>query len=398
MAELFSVTGLTLHVLIFNVLAFAVLEKTAENPLPVERRRIIGLVAVMVGVYVGPLVYGWVRMTDVQGNDAGRDEVRVTVIQPNADPWEKWGLPAGEKWTAYERQLVVLDSLTRDRAVDSADLVVWPETALPFHVLLPGYRHWLDRVQRLMGDVGAELVTGLPHAKYFDNDAAPITSRRIGESDRYVESYNSITTIAADGTVGPVYGKIVLVPFAERLPHAEALRFLIEPLRWNVGISSWGKGSDTTVFVAHTRDGREVRFSAMICYESVYPEFVREFVRRGAQLLVVVTNDSWWGNTSGAYQHAAYASLRAVEFRRWVVQSANGGISTVVAPTGHAVRRSSLFERTAWTVPVHQNDVQTFYARYGDVAGALSVVGAAFLTLWALVNWVGERRKRSSAS
>jgi apolipoprotein N-acyltransferase len=393
LAEIFSVTGLSLHILIFNALAFLVLRLTAERPWPQNRRAILSIVLVMVVLYVGPMAYGWIRVTQLERDEATHQTVRVTVVQPDIDPWEKWGKPAGEKWLAYEHQLAILDSLTRERAADGADLVVWPETATPFHLLLPGYKPWLERVQELVSDVGAVLVTGLPHARYFDSTSAPITSRRIGESDRYVESYNSITTIGPDGTIGPVYGKVILVPFAERLPHAEALRFLIEPLMWGVGISSWGQGSDTTVFTITTRDEREVRFSGMVCYESVFPEFVRAFVDRGAELLVIVTNDSWWGNTSGAYQHAAYASLRAVEQRRWVVQGANGGISLAVAPTGHAIRRTALYERTAWTMPIETRTERTFYSRHGDIVGKASVAAAGLLGLWALVGaWRGRKK------
>jgi apolipoprotein N-acyltransferase len=392
MAEIVSVTGLSLHILIFNVLAFVVLSLTAERSWPQIRRTVLSIVLVMALLYVGPLAYGWLRIMQLEHSNDTRNEVRVTIVQPDIDPWEKWGKPTGEKWTAYEQHLAVLDSLTRDRASDRADLFVWPETATPFHLLLPGYQPWLERVQRLVADAGATLVTGLPHARYFDAASAPITSRRIGESDRYVESYNSVTTIAPDGTVGPVYGKVILVPFAERLPHAESLRFLIEPLMWGVGISSWGQGSDTTVFTAVTRDGREVRFSAMVCYESVFPEYVRAFTDRGAEFLIVVTNDSWWGNTSGAYQHAAYAALRAVEQRRWVVQGANGGISLAVAPTGYAIWQTSLYERTAGTVLIEKRSGRTFYSLYGDLAGMASVVAAGLVGLMALAR---SRRDRS---
>lgn len=385
MAEIFSVTGLSLNILIFNALAFVVLQLTAERPWPSHRRSILALVAAMVLLYVGPMVFGWIRILQFEREDVTRNTIRVTVIQPDIDPWEKWGKPSGEKWIAFEHQLEVLDSLTRDRVEDGADLIVWPETATPFHLLLPGYRPWLERVQRLVADAGAVLVTGLPHARYFDSVSAPITSRRIGESDRYVESYNSVTTIAPDGTIGPVYGKMILVPFAERLPHAEALRFLIEPLMWGVGISSWGQGTDTTVFVAPTRAGADAQFSAMVCYESVFPEYVRAFVDRGAEFLVVVTNDSWWGNSSGAYQHAAIASLRAVEQRRWVIQAANGGISLAIAPTGHAIRRTSLYERTAFTTPIEARTGRTFYARNGDLAGMSSVLAAGLVGILALV-------------
>ena len=150
----------------------------------------------------------------------------------------------------------------------------------------------------------------------------------------FAESYNSTVLIQSGRTLGPIHKKTILVPFAERIPYAETFRFLIEPLKWNVGISSWGKGEDTIVYSLPLHDGRKIKFSGMICYESAYPNYVREFVKRGAEFLVILTNDSWWGNTSGAYQHASFASLRAVETRRWIVQCANGGISMIVDPAG----------------------------------------------------------------
>ena len=100
--------------------------------------------------------------------------------------------------------------------------------------------------------------------------------------------------------------------------------------------------------------------------------------------MVIVTNDSWWGNTSGAYQHAAYASLRAVESRRWVVQGSNGGISLVLDPLGRTARRSSLYERTAWTETVHARHDMTWFVRHGDIVGGVSAASAAILGLWAL--------------
>ena len=390
-AEFFSVTGLTLHVLAFNALAYLVLMEVAEGRWPLAKRTTFMYAGAMAVLYFVPLLYGWGRIGSVSESEGSGREIRVSVVQPNIDPWEKWGKPSGAKWLIYEQQVAILDSLTRARSLDNPDLIVWPETATPFHLLLPAYRPYLERVKRLVAEVGGVLLTGLPHARFFDASNAPVTARRIGETDQYVESYNSATTISPDGTIGPVYGKVVLVPFAERLPHAETLRFLIEPLKWNVGISSWGMGTDTTVFSFRTRSGEEARFSAMVCYESVYPEYVRAFVQRGAEFLVIITNDSWWGNTTGAYQHAAYAAVRAVEFRRWVVQGANGGISLVVDPSGRTVRRSSLFERSSWTETVRPRQEMTFYAQHGDVAGILTVVLAGAVGGWTLIVMVRKR-------
>ena len=212
------------------------------------------------------------------------------------------------------------------------DIIFWPETAIPFHILLPRYALYCSDLLSLADTLKLPIYTGLPTAEYFDSLHAPATAERIGASNIYMESYNSAVLIQPNRIAGQIHKKTILVPFAERIPYAETFRFLIEPLKWNIGISSWGKGEDTVVCLLHLKDGRQVKFSGMICYESVYPNYVREFVKRGAEFLVIITNDSWWGNTSGAYQHASFASLRAVETRRWVVQCANGGISMVVDP------------------------------------------------------------------
>ncbi|MGH2568482.1 MAG: nitrilase-related carbon-nitrogen hydrolase, partial [Bacteroidota bacterium] len=131
--------------------------------------------------------------------------------------------------------------------------------------------------------------------------------------------------------------------------------------------------------------GDELRLSGMICYESIYPDFVRGFVARGAQLLLVITNDSWWGNTSGAYQHAAFASFRAIENRRWVVQCANGGISTFVDPTGVARFSTEMYTSARWVGDIVPQSEMTFYATHGDLFAQLCLFCAALfliITVW----------------
>jgi apolipoprotein N-acyltransferase len=123
----------------------------------------------------------------------------------------------------------------------------------------------------------------------------------------------------------------------------------------------------------------------MICYESVYPNYVREFVKRGAEFLVIITNDSWWGNTSGAYQHASFASLRAVETRRWVVQCANGGISLIVDPTGKRQTTTDLYTRTKFIADISSLSDKTFYVQYGDVVAQLCLAISILMLMTAFL-------------
>jgi apolipoprotein N-acyltransferase len=175
------------------------------------------------------------------------------------------------------------------------------------------------------------------------------------------------------------YRKIVLVPFGERIPYADAVPFLIKPLKWGVGISNWSRGKDTTVF--RLEDG--LRFSTVICYESVFPGFVREFVRKGADFLVIITNDGWYGKSSGPYQHAAYAIFRAIENRRAVVRSANTGISEFINPYGQYIGKlTKLEERATLFANIPIDDQITFYSEHGNwIAHLAEIIASASIIL-----------------
>jgi apolipoprotein N-acyltransferase len=160
----------------------------------------------------------------------------------------------------------------------------------------------------------------------------------------------------------PWYGKMKMVPLAERIPYAEAFAFL-DPLRWNVGLGGWNIGPDTTIF---TIEKSGARFATLICYESVYPDFAAEFVRKGAEFLAIITIDSWWGRMSGAFQHQQFALLRAIENRRWIARCAVGGISSIIDPYGRVRRSTELFTRTSFAAPLGRSEELSAYTRHGD--------------------------------
>jgi apolipoprotein N-acyltransferase len=301
-------------------------------------------------------------------------KIRIGVIQPDFDPWEKWEGKPGEKFVSHLEQFNTFIRETKILAKEKPDMIIWPETAVPFYILLPRYYKSLSDLFVLVDTLHIPVFTGLPVADYFDSLNAPATAQRAGSSQLYVETYNSTVLVEPGRKLGPIHRKTILVPFAERIPYAESFKFLIEPLKWNVGISGWGKGADTILNGIITGSGDTLKFASLICYESVYPDYTRELVRKGAGMLVIVTNDSWWGNTSGAYQHAAYASLRAVETRRWVVQCANGGISEVVDPAGTVRYKTGLYTQARFIDEVHLRSDQTFYVMHGDLTGKICIL------------------------
>ena len=363
--EYFSVYGLTLLIFSFNIIAFMILVNHASGKWKLRSKQVVSLLSVLVVLYFGSALYGayTIKIISVES----KNKISIGIVQPNFDPWDKWGGGFGDKWDSFLHQFDYYFDETRQLSQFKPDIIFWPETAIPFHILLPRYSLYRSQLLSLSDTLKLPIMTGLPTAEFFDSLHAPATAERIGTSNVYAESYNSAVLISPGHVVGQIHRKSILVPFAERIPYAETFRWLIEPLKWNVGISSWGKGEDTLVYSMFLKDGRQTNFSGMICYESVYPNYVREFVKRGAEFLVIITNDSWWGNTSGAYQHASFASLRAVETRRWVVQCANGGISLVVDPTGKRQVTTNLYTRAKFVTDIGLLSDETFYVKYGDI-------------------------------
>lgn len=389
-AEYTSVYGISLLVLLFNVIAYWILVQIASKKVGLFSPKAVSAYVLLLGIYLVPWFWGKSKLDSLDHHFSG-EPLRVGVVQPNIDPWEKWGEGWESKWESYDNQFRILLSET-NRFTDPLDLIVWPETAIPFYILLPQNRFYLDRLKQQIIGKGIPIFTGIPHALYYDSASAPPTARRTRNENQFVEYFNSATLFGYDGEYGPIYKKIVLVPFAERVPFAETLTFLIEPLKWGVGISGWGKGKDTLVYVLKLPSGMSTHLSGMICYESVYPNFVRHFVRQGAEVLLVITNDSWWGNTSGAYQHVAFASFRAIENRRWIVRAANGGISGFIDPYGRIHDATEMYSKALLQKEIKTRRDVTFYTRHGDVfAMTCSFIGIGFIILGLVTMIRGKR-------
>jgi len=301
--------------------------------------------------------------------------LKVSIIQPNIDPNEKWNGNQSEIMDIYKGETAAL-------AADSSDLVVWPETAIPYYILLPQFSSYRNSLENFLGRTNTTLLTGVPLAYYYsDSDSAEPSSHYDDVANKYYDAYNGAALFEPHSKYPQTYGKIVLVPFGERIPYADAVPFLIKPLNWGVGISNWARGRDTTVF--KLQNG--VRFSTVICYESVFPDYVRQFVNKGADFLVIITNDGWYGKSSGPYQHAAYAVFRAVENRRAIVRAANTGISEFIDPFGRLIgNQTKLDERTTLTEDIPISQSKTYYSIHGDWIAHIAEFISACVVLFGL--------------
>lgn len=383
-AECSGVFGVSLWLLILNVLFFflllRVLQRTGERP----DRISFSLAGAILVLYILPDIYS-ATVDEERFFASNEPAINIGVVQPNLDPWEKWEgarTPEG-RWAMIERML----SMTREQKRLGVQLSVWPETAILFDLQshAPEYRRFKTAIDSL----GISVVGGYSSFRFYDASEAPVASSVIRGTNVHYDSYNSIFFVQPRDNRFQHYAKMRLVPFAERIPYAEAVPFLIEPLRWGVGVSNWGIGQDSTVFEDTT--GR-AKFLAMVCYESIFPDFVASFVKRGAEFLVFVTNDSWWGNTSGARQHNQFAVLRAVENRRWVVRCANGGISSFIDPMGRMFDKTQMYAEAKINRVIQPRSEPTFYTRHGDWVARGSAVVSGLLMFASLLQLLVSRK------
>lgn len=234
--------------------------------------------------------------------------VRVALTQGN--------IPQSVKWEAVAREkiLEIYQKLTELSSYDQPDIIIWPEAAYP------GYfnRDYEQiRILELVRKIGVPVLVGSPHW---------------GGDDR---AFNSAYLIGADGDVKQRYDKIRLVPFGEYVPLGPLLAWL-KPMAETLGVSDFSAGKDFTVF--QTMNG-EVSFSSLICFEDTFPVLAREFTRRGADFLAVITNDAWFGPTSAGYQHEQASIFRAIENGVPVVRAANTGVSSFISARGQVLSR-----------------------------------------------------------
>ena len=367
-ASITGVYGVSFWLLWLNVLAFLSFTKIfLREWKPISIGSLVTVISFLT-VFFLPKYFGNQLLNNpLPSAGAG---VQVAVIQPNIDPFEKWEASPDEALTIIQKQ-------TNQISGRQIDLVLWPETAVPFYILHPANRYDFEKLKQQINLLNCNLLTGIPDIYYYLPGEDVPKSSKISVAGEHYDTYNSSMLLQPRKDEIQKYAKMLLVPFAERVPFSEAMNFL-NAMQWNFGLGGWAHGKDTTIFQCQTLRGMHIKFSNMICYESIYPWLVTAFVRNGAQFLTVITNDSWWGNTSGTYQHKQIAIMRAVENRRWIVQCANGGISCFIDPMGRIVQQTNMYEQVILFGTVVPNDEQTFYTRHGDWLAEVTLIISSF--------------------
>lgn len=341
-ADMTGVYGISFLVLAINGAIIDVLilrKRTRQMPLFPTLHTAIGF-SMLSMIILSAVLYGTWRL----GQERPGEVFRASVIQGNIEQDKKWE-------PAFQNEVLeTYFSLSKKAAESRPDLIVWPETAVPF---LYGYdSEHTDQLVEFQKGLGADLLFG--GVMVNDTEAQkPLLS-------------NSAVLLDRDGKAVYKYDKMHLVPFGEYVP-LRSLLFFIDKIV--VGIGDYLPGS------SYVRAGTEFgSFATLICYEIIFPGMVRKFYTNGGDFIVTITNDAWFGKTSGPYQHFSMAVFRAIENRKPVIRSANTGISGFIDSNGRIISKTALFVKQTLEGEVRTDRTLTFYTKYGDLFSYLCVV------------------------
>ena len=370
--------GLSLVIVVINILLYAAIRYSvitgkriaaSADVIGINKYARLKLLTAVLLLFIIPYSYGLIK--DSGSHDGGRS-ISVTIVQPNINPWDKWSAGTESITDSMER---ATGTAIKASTINS-DLVLWPETAITYPITLPWRQIDLKNLYHFIDEIGKPILTGIPDREEYikGRDKIPWDAKTTSDPMLFHRDWNSAMLFGKDFNgkyFYQRYHKQKLVPFGEKVPYVEELPFLGDVFQWSVGLGSWNNGEGYGLFTLPFK-GQFVtapdtaKICTMICYESVYPSYVREFVDRGAELITIITNDGWYGKSSGPYQHNRFAILRAVENRRWVARSANTGISSVIDDKGRILEEKPLFESASITRNIPLLTEKTLYTKLGD--------------------------------
>ncbi len=365
LADITGVYGISFLVILGNLVLYKLLLHWSH-----ERKQFLAAEVVIMVIMVGlTLFYGYYHLKGTSQGAATERKLRVAIAQGNIDQSIKWDEDYQHK------TMSIYDTLSQSSTPFRPHLIVWPETAVPFffHDNTP-LSQFVYRVARI---TGADILFGSPA---YETKVHTISY------------YNRVYLLHGNGQYA-YYDKVHLLPFGEYVPLKRFLPFVHRLVP--------AAGDFTPGTRLKTLRSSNLRVGPLICYEAIFPELSRELAIQGAELLVNVTNDAWFGLTSAPYQHLCMAVLRCIETRLPMARAANTGLSAFIRSDGKIVKQSGLFTRELLTHELRLGKHHTtFYSLYGDIFAILVLLGTIiWLTLALtikkeLIPWNTRRRAK----
>ncbi len=352
-ADITGVYGLSFLIALANIAVYNIIKGLVKK----ERdMRVYKGAVFFLALFAVTMLYGLNRLDRTETGAP----VKVALVQGNIDQSIKWD-PAFQKATVdiYER-------LTRLAGASGVDLLVWPESAVPFY--LQDEEKYSARLRQLAVTLKTYMVTGSPA---YDVEGGTIKYR------------NSAFLISPQGEVAGRSDKVHLVPFGEYVPLAKLLPFVHKLV---VGVGDFSPGAGTLPLSTD-----KVKIGTLICFEGIFPELSRGYVQAGSRMLVNITNDAWYGRSSAPYQHLSMTVFRAVENRVPLVRAANTGISAIIDSKGQIRVRTPLFQEAFVNSEVRLGTGNTLYSQYGDVFAKVCLVLCA---IFAIKAFMGKKQQK----
>lgn len=297
------------------------------------------------------------------------DPFDVLIVQPNIDPYHKF-----EALSQQQQNAILLSQmepyLKESKELSGDLLVIAPETFTGDIIVgqyerSRTYRRFISAIDSL---TGVNMIFGASSYDYIASGQAPSHTARNVRDGLWVESHNSAMLVDWTGRT-EICHKNKLVVGVEKTPYPAFFCRIDDMLG---GVMGRCVGQDSvSVLNFMSMEGENIPVGCAVCYESVYGEYYTEYVRKGAEIMTVITNDAWWGDTPGYRQHLRYASLRAIETRRSIARCANTGISAMIDQRGNIVESSGWWKQEVLHGSINRNDMMTFYVVNGDITGRI---------------------------
>ena len=351
--EATGVAGGTLWILLSNLLLSLALVNTLKN-----KRRAYTLI--WFAVIIIPSIISLTRYYTIKESETNKNE--VVIIQPNIDPYtEKFSVP-------FDIQLKKVLAMAEDSVTGKTCWLITPETTvddpineedLADNKYIKSFRNFA------LEHPGTSIISGLVSFRLYSGlkDAPTISARKIDSTGSYYDHFNSAFRIDTGEAIG-IYHKSKLVTGIET-QFSSGLGKLANKILPDLGGTKWGYGTQKERTCFEHPVTKQV-IAPIICFESVFGNYVADYVRKGAEALIIITNDGWWKNTNGYKQHLSYASIRAIETRRPVARAANTGVSCIIDIRGRRTLESKWWTSTALKGEISSETVRTPYVHYGD--------------------------------
>ncbi|QIA08927.1 apolipoprotein N-acyltransferase [Draconibacterium halophilum] len=365
--------GGTLWVLLLNILLFQVFRNIQQkSPL----KKTIPSSTVLLVLLVVPLIISFQLYSSYKEKE---NPINVAIVQPNVDPYnEKFDMEAEtQKLDDFLR-------LAAEVTTDSTDFIVGPETLFEHQTLwneaTPDSNVFLKRLQNFLQQYEkADMVFGVSSIEVYENKADVTYTAQHNNNVTY-DRYNTAMLFTKAGEI-QVYHKSKLVAGVEKVPFQKYFSFLKNNYIDLGGASgSLGRQQEASNLIA-----QNAVISPVICFESVFGEYVTEYVKKGAELIFVITNDGWWKNSRGYKQHLLFSQLRAIETRRSIARSANTGTSCFITQRGDVLQATRWWEEAAITGEINKNKTLTYYVKHGDFIARSAVFISVLMVLMVFV-------------